>query len=265
MTSQELEAALFRVRWHQDQMSPKELAAQLYAIGQYPDFLLVLADGKIPAAPDGKNRFLVPIFTNPEARNTFLEWLPKDLIQQQIFVSEDGFSLFRRLSEQAIDGLVFNCLSQAPLAFVPSFCQLVLEQLDTTIDPIDELMQAAFPAQGQGGFAELDRLFLYLFSLSEWFFAVQPNEPSAPAIIHYDGQRRVFAFSSSQRACNFAKENHLARATGEVYFLAMETKAALKWLENGYNLDLLHFNFGGHGCFVPIRNLPLIRQKLGVS
>jgi hypothetical protein len=89
---------------------------------------LVVADGKLPFAPDKKNRALASVFTRPEARDRFLEWLPKDRIQQHLYVSEGGFALFERLAEQTIDGIVFHCLSGEALAFVPSLCQHVLEQ-----------------------------------------------------------------------------------------------------------------------------------------
>jgi hypothetical protein len=263
MTPQELEAMLYQVRWQQAEMSPDELAASLRAIGEYPEYLLVLADGKMPFAPDDKNRALVPIFTTPEARDHFLGWLPKDRIQQQIYVSESGFALFRRLAAQSIDGIVFNCLSGQALAFVPSFCQRVLEQQNAEAN-VDTLMQAAFPQIGDGGFAELDRLFFYLFALPEWFFAVRPEAPQAPAVIFHERRQRVFAFTSSERAVTFVRENGLVDADGEAFFLAIPTRAALSWLENTPNIETLHINFGGHGCFIPIQNLPSIRQRLNV-
>jgi hypothetical protein len=281
MTPQELESVLVKVRWEQDQMSLAQLSEHLKTIGEYPNYLLVLADGKIPAAPDNKNRFLVPVFTNPEARDSFLEWLPKDRVQQQIYVSEGGFSLFECLAARSIDGIVFNCLSQQPIAFVPDLCQRVLEQQSkqileqqdkhlleqqhgTPTDTIDDLMQAAFPKIGEGGFAELDRLFLHLFALPEWFFAVRPENPQTPAIIFHERRQRVFAFTSSQRTITFAKANGLVDADGEVFLLSMPTREALSWLEENQNIEMLHINFGGHGCFIPVANLPLIRQRLGV-
>jgi hypothetical protein len=263
VTPQELEAVLHKVRWQQAEMSPAELSANLHAIGQYPEYLLVLADGKMPFAPDDKNRALVPIFTTPEARERFLEWLPKDRIQQQIYVSESGFALFRRLAAQSIDGIVFNCLSGQALAFVPSFCQRVLEQQEVQAD-VDTLIQAAFPQIGEGGFAELDRLFLHLFALPQWFFAVRPEAPQTPAVIFHERRQRVFAFTSSERAVTFVQENGLVDAGGEAFFLAIPTRDAISWLENSPNIEMLHINFGGHGCFIPIQNLPLIRQRLNV-
>lgn len=278
ITSSRVEEALAGIRWPGSK-SVAEIDALLRTVANFGAYWIVLQDGKLPAAPDSKNRVLAPVFTTAAARDLFLDTLPDDQINQKLVLKLNGQQLFSKLADMQIDGIVFNCVGpQDPLAFVPQLAEQALRHIagptksnETAADTkkeivFDPLVQAAFPNGGLGGSMDaLDALHHQLFALDEWIFAVHPKQAANPLpyVIQHQGRRRAYAFTDRQRAFTFAKANDLLDQDGQAVNISMTPTATLEWLGNPANrVEVLHFNFGGLGWFIPAENLPKIYARL---
>jgi hypothetical protein len=113
--------------------------------------------------------------------------------------------------------------------------------------------------------ANQEKLWSATFSLERWWF-VQRGEPDHPQPfvgVHQD-QPFLMAFTSAQRARDFAVANGLAGQDDEVGVLALTPADAVAqapvWLQQG--IAAITFDHGTSGYFAPLGNLPAIRSHI---
>ena len=136
--------------------------------------------------------------------------------------------------------------------------------------PDFDQLSAAANAPG-ASMDDKNALFAAVFRLKEWSFIargelpnVRPYVAANPTIV--DGTPMLKAFTDSKRLHAFAKENGLTGPDGGAQILAMPVATILPtmagYAENG--VTHIHFNADNesHGFYVPLVQLPIIRQHL---
>jgi hypothetical protein len=118
---------------------------------------------------------------------------------------------------------------------------------------------------------DLNALFEAAFELKEWIFIMRGDLTNAYPYIasnagHADNQPMVRAFTDSERAQRFARENNLAEADGTSLTLNIPTEKIIEYLEGfvEYGAHGVWFNSDtqSDGFFIPIKQLRPIKEHL---
>jgi hypothetical protein len=288
-----IESDLAALRWP---AADADLDTLLSRIGNFPNYLLVLIDGKLATAPDDKDRLLAAVFTTDAARNIYLIDLPeteKTALNQKLLTNCTGRELFSLLAPMPLHGIVFNCAGpDRPIAFVPALSKQALQRLDLessgVAQPAPEavanipnttpadvpkgvphdfvaLTKAALPDLQPGPRAAVNALWRAAFSLDQWLFIVHPNDATdrQPFVDTEAGRVCLFAFTDSEQVHRFAKENKMLDERGGALMLGVSPQNAIDWgrkeRERGGS-QRIHFNFSGPGWFAPMGALPGIYE-----
>ncbi|MBD3636103.1 MAG: hypothetical protein HUJ25_02080 [Crocinitomicaceae bacterium] len=135
----------------------------------------------------------------------------------------------------------------------------------------DQLCKRAYSSESM--LKDKDNLWLEVFKLSEWYFIARGALPEvypyiAEANIIEPNSHWVYAFTDSNRATFYAKKNNLYMddKTSQLISVPNDDKL-IPWLENLQEEGVkgVFFNADGHGFFVPIKQLRLIREHLNQS
>lgn len=128
----------------------------------------------------------------------------------------------------------------------------------------DALIGLAYPGGNMGPRPALDALWIALFSLPEWHFAVHAQRPFQPLIHAIDGKPWVYAFTDAARVARFCAENPGATGGAHTLSLAMPTEGARRWIREAGTRGLfgVQVNFGQPGCFSPCAGLDAVHGHL---
>ncbi|ADB32447.1 hypothetical protein Kfla_3387 [Kribbella flavida DSM 17836] len=113
--------------------------------------------------------------------------------------------------------------------------------------------------------ANQEKLWAATFALERWWFVQRggPENPQPFVGVHSD-KPFLMAFTSAQRAREFAVANGLAGADDEVGVLALTPAGVVAqapvWLQQG--IAAITFDHGTSGFFAPLGNLPAIRSHV---
>ncbi|HVE55325.1 MAG TPA: hypothetical protein VNB22_00750 [Pyrinomonadaceae bacterium] len=118
---------------------------------------------------------------------------------------------------------------------------------------------------------DLNALFGAAFDLKEWIFIMRGDLTSAYPYIaanagYADSQPMVRAFTDSERAQRFARENNLAEPDGTCLTLNIPTEKIVEYLEgfmeHGAHGVWFNSDTGSDGFFIPIKQLRPIKEHL---
>jgi hypothetical protein len=110
-----------------------------------------------------------------------------------------------------------------------------------------------------------EKLWSATFSLERWWFVQRGSDdnPQPFVGVHQD-QPFLMAFTSAERAREFAVTNGIAAADEEVLVLALAPLEAVVqapvWLQQG--IAAITFDHGISGYFAPLGNLPAIQSHV---
>ena len=113
----------------------------------------------------------------------------------------------------------------------------------------------------------IDKLWVELFKLKEWFFLMTPKsaksmQPSAQVI---DGKEWIFVFTDSEKLHAYAKQNNNLDEKGGSLYLTMPSDKAREYVNKYLNSQVFGVRFNEsveHGWFSPIKNIQLIYDHL---
>lgn len=132
----------------------------------------------------------------------------------------------------------------------------------------DQLCKKAYHIESS--LKDKDNLWLEAFKLPNWYFIARGAIPNvypyvAEAKLIEPNSHWIYAFTDSNRATFFAKKNNLFTEDNNSQILTVPNDDNLiPWIMEFQQKDVkgVFFNAEGHGFFVPIAQLSVIRKHL---
>ncbi|HEY8561085.1 MAG TPA: hypothetical protein VIL74_11990 [Pyrinomonadaceae bacterium] len=126
-------------------------------------------------------------------------------------------------------------------------------------------------AESNGAIDDLNELWSAAFALPEWHFIARGELPNISPYIasnanYANGAQMARAFTDTDRALRFAKENNLTKADASAPLLSLPTAKAVDYLEQfiQFGVHGIWFNSdsGSDGFFLPLKQLRPVKEHL---